>query len=1437
MMKTLIRSRTETPWKQAFFSAILVWSQSSALQADAYPFFPLSTPESGNVPLIERKSSPDASQLQLSEGVTRRGDQYALPAGSRILVLQKAREELRFQWPAGTEKVLHFGERSGPLMVAMDTPSAVSGAAKISAPDRDRWIEIGAHGPAKVHIHAIRHEEVGARLEDELRPLSLSGEDVLITRQDGAEEKFFRIKTETVLNIKRPTLLKIQSRAALSLLRPDHRPYCLVTYQKDKEAERFVQSSSPAAPYESGSLNGEKIGLGAASSFYLVIPDAQELTLASNCLLSVQGLVMDEGTRVLTSENQPELFSAWTRSRLRPLDTWLQLSAIPRQMEHYRSFQALRLHVGANELFYKALYPEDLDSQESVARVRGILRREIPEGTSPKTLIPEAFQSDCLCVRSSVNRRILTFDNPMKGRETLGRLVLPEAQELRAAVFQLRFKNEAGKTVKSWDAHVKANSSGDSFLLASVTFPIPADAKTIAIARDGNAARLPELGLEILSEREAGLDQATVLQQLRDPQKGYIAFMMNGRTQDLSREQQRMLMPARQSLQRHASRLRNLTRSSLSFQADALREARRSMMEAGSYYALRNICLGSLAQKGAVRKEAFQCLREVFRKTEDYRSLAVILNWQYGQGPTHKLISDYADALSQAGFQAEALMLLAESSQVSEIGKETLKRQLSQLSDPLFLLQANSLPLVSRYPEAISLQDLVTQEARQAFTLDKNQSINLESDASDGETYELEWRTRADSSKHSGLHWIQVTRGPQSQIVPLLLEGKSGEMKDPRHGELSYPARFLVQVKKGQPIILKGLGGPLYLRIKRSRNQQLPKNSDDLVHLFPGDPKDSKSVAAFSKIGSLEQAGRFDESMSLRAERMAEIRKEKPLSWPSLQQLRILESGTRWIPLPSESEAAQLMREEFTAWSPDHPTMVAQKKLLPKFEDDVITVVGSEEEDFTELELAAEATLRLQFKLLALDESGRSPQDIEMKVDALPWQSFTMKGQDFTRSLQLGAGHHQLGFRFKEKGGSRYLALRIAAQVDGRWNQLKLKKAKYWAVPTAEQPLLLKSAGLYRIHRRSKDLVDIKYQALKRGETLRLPSTDHAAYRLYVLALDEDRRPKREPSIRLASLVAEETEPNLVLPQATRPVYSLSDKAALSLALGTRSNCRDEGDGKQGFCEDAWHPKLAMTLSQRKEASQIFGRLSVFPGTLPLGQFTAGWDLNSPSRAMTYEFEAQAFFADNAGESLQGGGGSLGVFYKASLGAIDSQTGIRLNAFEANRDRIHPDLPQEVVSQWKVEHRRTLWLSQSLEYKPGVTDSFRLNLAVTSNPPNQSKAWDQAAVVASWLRAWTPLLSTGLGYEARYYFRDERRSDYLLRYSPRFSLVGLNYDALQWPILTRIQIGLEPDSPRTVFALSLETPLGTRLNPDAASLRNFPFSDQGRGEIFKRHVQ
>jgi hypothetical protein len=99
------------------------------------------------------------------------------------------------------------------------------------------------------------------------------------------------------------------------------------------------------------------------------------------------------------------------------------------------------------------------------------------------------------------------------------------------------------------------------------------------------------------------------------------------------------------------------------------------------------------------------------------------------------------------------------------------------------------------------------------------------------------------------------------------------------------------------------------------------------------------------------------------------------------------------------------------------------------------------------------------------------------------------------------------------------------------------------------------------------------------------------------------------------------------------------------------------------------------------------------------------------------------------------------------------------------------------------------------------------------------------------------LLSTGLGYEARYYFRDERRADYLLRYSPRFSLVAVNYDALQWPILTRIQVGLEPDSPRTIFALSLETPLGTRLNPDAVSLRNFPFSDLGRGEIFKRHVQ
>jgi hypothetical protein len=214
--------------------------------------------------------------------------------------------------------------------------------------------------------------------------------------------------------------------------------------------------------------------------------------------------------------------------------------------------------------------------------------------------------------------------------------------------------------------------------------------------------------------------------------------------------------------------------------------------------------------------------------------------------------------------------------------------------------------------------------------------------------------------------------------------------------------------------------------------------------------------------------------------------------------------------------------------------------------------------------------------------------------------------------------------------------------------------------------------------------------------------------------------------------------------------------------------------------------------------------------------------------------------ADNQGESLQGGGGSVGMFYKTAFGSLDWQSGLRLNAWEANRSRIHSDLPQELVSPWKSDHRRTLWVSQYLEQRLGLSNSFRLNLAATTNPPgaaNQGKVWDQASIVASWLRAWTPVISTGLGYEARYYFRDERRADYLLRYSPRFSLVGLNYDAFRWPILTRLQVGLEPDSPRTVFSLTLETPLGQELNPDAASLRNFPFSDQGRGEIFKRHVQ
>lgn len=1428
MMKKLIRRWTSALWKQALFSATLLGTSNASVQAEAWPFFPVALPENSDVPLVQRKINLDAQDVRLMDGAQRRGDRYQLPAQSRMWVLQKAQEELRITGLSGNGEALRVAERSGPLAITMDLPQPLKGQLTIPASDRERWIELVARETLDVSLHALRSEEVGARLENELRVQSLPGDDVRVTRQDGQEDSFHRVKGEAKLILRAPALVKIQSRLALPFLKADEEPVCVVRYQRGAEAERFIQSVSTPSPYESGRMNGKDIGVGSASAFYLVLSEASELKISSSCLLNVQSLPLDSRAKILDEKQHPQLFAAWAKAEIKPLETFMQLTRIPRETEDYRLFQTLQRQIAGNALYYRALYPEDLKSGEELNRVRGVLRRDHPDARLTAGLVPDMLQADCLCIRSADARRALVFASPFEGRETWARIVMPEAQKLQDLDFQIVFKDRSGALIKRQDARITSMSAKSPQLVA-VNFSVPAKTQTIAITRKAQGPGFPLLGLEILTEKEAGVDQAALLQQLRDPQKGFLAFVMDGKTGGLSREDQRRFSPLRQSLQRQAEYLKSLATSSVKLDAAALHQARRSMIAEGSFHALRNICLGSLNGQGAAAKEAFYCLRETFLAMQDYRSLAVVLSWYYKKDPRDKFLSEFIDALNKAGYQAEALMLAAENARGPQSGQTFPE-----------VLRKDSLPLVQRFSQSVYLLDRVSQQRRQAFVLEDKQRIQLASDSPEWETFELEWRARGTRDDAAPLHWVQVARGQTSRMMPLLLEGTSNEWSEGGENELSYPARFLIQLKKDVPVTISGRGEPLYLRIKRVPSAMIPQNRDEPFHQFPEDPKEDHYVAAFSRMGQWEESRRMNEAMALRAALIAELRKEKPLTWAHVQRLRILENGMRWMPLPTEVQAAQLMREEFTAYAPDHPAMAAQKSLLPRMDRDVITIVGSEEEDFTELELAQNTTLRMQIRFLALDESGRLPQDIEMKVDEGAWQSLTLQKKDSTQPLVLTAGLHRIGLRFKEKGGPRYLAMKMAAQTGEGWTQLQLKKVKYWAVPTPGQPLVLKAAGLYRIHRLKDKRVDIQYRALKKGETFTLPEADNSGYRFYTLAADEDKRPRRERLVRLASLVDEPLAPDFAMPEATRPVYNVSDAPAYSLAVGTRSNCREEDNDKAGFCDDVWHPKLALTLSQREEDSQTFGRVSIFPGAQPLGQLTVGWDKLSPSRALSYEIEGHGFFAENKGESLQGGGGSVGVFYKTALGSVDWQSGLRLNAWEANRSRIHPDLPQEVVSQWKSDHRRTLWVSQYLEQRSGLSDSFRLNLAATSNPPgaaDQGKVWDQASVVASWLRAWTPVLSTGLGYEARYYFRDERRADYLLRYSPRFSLVGLNYDAFQWPILTRLQVGLESDSPRTVFSLTLETPLGKELNPDAASLRNFPFSDQGRGEIFKRHVQ
>jgi len=133
------------------------------------------------------------------DGAQRRGDRYQLPAQSRIWVLQKAQDDVRIEGLSGSGQALQGAERSGPLALAMDLPTPVAGRLTIPASDRDRWIELVARQTVDISLYALRSEEVGARLENELRDQSLPGENVRVTRQDGQEDSFHRVTREAKL--------------------------------------------------------------------------------------------------------------------------------------------------------------------------------------------------------------------------------------------------------------------------------------------------------------------------------------------------------------------------------------------------------------------------------------------------------------------------------------------------------------------------------------------------------------------------------------------------------------------------------------------------------------------------------------------------------------------------------------------------------------------------------------------------------------------------------------------------------------------------------------------------------------------------------------------------------------------------------------------------------------------------------------------------------------------------------------------------------------------------------------------------------------------------------------------------------------------------------------------------------------------------------------
>lgn len=1433
---------------------VLMAMTSGAHAEEIYSVFPFADMGKKTYPLIERDKGA-AVKIEFLNGASGRGEDLVLEAGGKLRILQGEKDELRFNFPKESSKNLSFAERRGALSSPLIDifPSREGGIIPVSADPR--WIEVTAKEQSSFKVRTIQYEETSPLSERRFRPMALKdAEEFRLVKADSTEETFYHLDKEAKFNVSKGTLLKISLRSDLQSLSKTQRPLCSLRYQtvpKQGEPDFSIREglSSPS-PFEWVEAKGKKRGVGQSYSYYIAAEVEENVRLFSNCLISVATLTTVGEDQQLQNA-QDKLKKVLESSNLDPLGIYMKLSNLQVAESSYLSMTSFARSLSLDALYYRNLYPLNLSKDDTIERMRGNIRTGIDDrdlGPGP-ALIPSELRTSCLCVTRSDAQHKVEFLNPEFGHRSMGRLIISEGKPLKAGSYRLSSLSESGESLQKFNFSIdETRNSNESFFTAFLFRSHP-KAKSFVVTALADSKQLPTFGLEILSAKEQGFDRADLEEQLHRPKDIVMHAVATEKPDAFDRRYKSKMLPLLRDLKRASHNLDMKTDSSARLSPRALESAIKVLETEGSYSLMKDICISALAQKAELRPLAEQCLKNAFSKTEDYRGLAWLLSTQYRRSPSSDQACDFARAISSSGHFAEAIMVASEAAIHSDCGK-TLLDQLWQTADQGRTVLSASRPqsTVRGYGAAEYITEIFNQEKVEAFSLIPKHTATIQNHDESPRAFEIEFRSASDKANRK-VQWLDIQNSSKAYRLPLLFQGQSPDYAYNKDQTLSLPSKVYVYLNPSETLNLTVSDESLLFRVKTVIWPQLPPAHGARIYMFPKDPNDEGFMEGFSSIAELEEERKIQAANTMRGDMITKLRSGDPGNFANAQRLRILENNKHWVPITAENASAKVVREDYAAWSPDNPITQAQKSLLPKASDNIFTVVTNDEEDLTAIELSQAADVLLNFDYYDLDGRSSFPQKIEWKVDADPWQSLSLKKRNVSQAIKLSAGQHALSLRFKEQGSPRFLFVKAQAKVGDAWTDIRIQKSKYWSASTIDQPLVVNEAGLFRIHEKYKDRVSVKYRRVPTGGQLTLKSGEGRYFRLYALNSNRDDRPLFSNPALVEDLSQEDLAPPLELERTHRPIYKLDDGAAYTLELGTRSHCSGEDDRGKGICDHWWHPDLSLGMRKTLDSDVASLELALYPGVFPLGQLSMAYEFRPKSLTNWYKIEASGFYAkrnlsseeldrnDNSNKSIQGGSLSLAAAYLARISLLDSLTEAKLRFFEVDRESTDENLPQAVVSPWKQQHRRSLMLSETFSFQPAPTHSVRLKLGGISNTPKQTQAWDQASVVLSWLQAWTPFVSTGLGYEVRYFFRDRNRSDYTLRFSPRLDLLAINYDALRWPILTRLGLGLEADSPRTIFALSFETPLGTRLNPDSEGLRDFPFSDLSRGEIFKRHVQ